>query len=326
MIKEGARLCQHRQNTKASVLIILKQLVDRYVEKPRQEVPLAIQTETVNKGKELSQTNAGKELDGTFRKEREKLLQEIKSAKLEMATAIEEHDKEMIDFYREEQEKSNEKLQRIQKDSEDLKVSMEKMHQEKIQKLQEEMQVQQELQKATEEQWQKKWKQMAELKDTLESEKGEAQKRQEARDVDIAVQKKLNEANELRIKNLQRRIEGLKIAQRLHNHHDQSDNSTHSDHWYCNECSRDFVDQHALSQHNDALHSGYGDSDSDSDSDSGSNDEQTYCYRCSRGFVDNHAFSQHDEAKHSDGSWDCDECERSFVDQRAFSQHMAAKH
>ena len=303
MIKEGA--CTHRhQNTKTSVLTILKRLVDRYIDRAGQEVALTLQTEMVNGGKELSQTDAGKELDSGFQKEREELLRKIESTKNEMT---EERDKEMIEIYREQQEERNKALERNQKDSEALRVSMEKLHEEKMQKLQEEIQLQQNKHSA----------QMNELKDTLKSEKSKAQRRQEARDATVAAARI---ATEHQIQQLERRISLMRFSTSQRDDSEPYDYSSYNDndYWYCNECSRNFVNEHAISQHNDAIHSGY--------SNKGSNYNQAYCNRCSRSFVDNDALHQHNEAKHSDGPWKCYDCGRGFVDRQALFQHKAAKH
>jgi len=130
MIQRGSKAFRH-MNNRESALTILKRLVPGCAVSPPGKVLLAIQSEMVNENKGLDETDAGKELQGEFRKEYEKLQQDMDDTKQEMA-ALEAHDREMAEYLKEEQEKRNEELQRIQQESEHLKITMERLQEEKM--------------------------------------------------------------------------------------------------------------------------------------------------------------------------------------------------
>ncbi|KAH6880664.1 P-loop containing nucleoside triphosphate hydrolase protein [Thelonectria olida] len=133
-VERGAGVQRHLNNTD-SALLAVSQFVPGWAEKPPEEVNLAIQTEMVDSGKNLDQTSAGQQLQDDFQKEREKLRQEILEREQDMKDAIEARDKEMIEMLREEQAKQSEELNRRDMEMQELKISMERMHEEKIQKL-----------------------------------------------------------------------------------------------------------------------------------------------------------------------------------------------
>lgn len=133
-VEKGATVRQH-QNNPESALSIIEQFVPRRAERTTVGMKLAIQTEMVDSGKDLDQTAAGQELRSEFNKEREKMQQEITGREQEMRDALATRDKEMFEFLRQEQEKQREDLRRRDREMKDLQVSMEKMHEEKIQQL-----------------------------------------------------------------------------------------------------------------------------------------------------------------------------------------------
>ncbi|KAH8596539.1 P-loop containing nucleoside triphosphate hydrolase protein [Bisporella sp. PMI_857] len=117
--------------------------VPGWAEQPPEEVKLAIQTEMVDSGKDLDQTAAGQELQSEFNKEREKMQLEMREREKEMRDALATRDKEIFEFLRQEQEKQKMELKRRDREMKSLKVSMEKMHEEKIQRLEARIQQQQ---------------------------------------------------------------------------------------------------------------------------------------------------------------------------------------
>ncbi|KAM5352745.1 hypothetical protein ACJ41O_005467 [Fusarium nematophilum] len=140
-MSEGAQVNRHH-NSKESALSILQQFVPGWTDKPPEEVKLAIQTEMVDSGKDLDQTGAGRELQDQIDREREKMRQEMKDREEDMKEALAARDKEMFEFLREEQDKQRAELRRRDKEMDELKVSMEKMHEEKIRKLEARLQLQ----------------------------------------------------------------------------------------------------------------------------------------------------------------------------------------
>ncbi|KAH6869155.1 hypothetical protein B0T10DRAFT_594986 [Thelonectria olida] len=133
-VKRGARVRRH-QNTPESALSAVQEFVPGHADQPTEEVNLAIQTEMVDSGKNLDQTSAGQELQSEIERAREKLQQGMREREEEMKEAMEARDKEMIEILREEQAKQNEELKRRDMEVQDLKISMERMHEEKILRL-----------------------------------------------------------------------------------------------------------------------------------------------------------------------------------------------
>ncbi|KAF4470800.1 hypothetical protein FALBO_2296 [Fusarium albosuccineum] len=140
-VEKGAAVSRH-QNNRNSALSIVQQFVPGWAERPPEEVKLAIQTEMVDSGKDLNNTAAGQELQGEIEKEREKMQREMKEREREMREALATRDKEMFEFLREEQENQRAELRRRSREMDDLKISMEKMHEEKIRRLEARLQQQ----------------------------------------------------------------------------------------------------------------------------------------------------------------------------------------
>ncbi|KAL2681292.1 hypothetical protein Neosp_008903 [[Neocosmospora] mangrovei] len=141
-VERGAQVIRHYNNP-ASALHIVQQFVPGFTERPPEEVNLAIQTEMVDSGKDLDQTAAGQELQGEIEKERERMQHEMSELDREMREALAARDREMVEFLRVEQEKQREELSRRDREMDDLKISMENMHEEKIRHLESRLQQQQ---------------------------------------------------------------------------------------------------------------------------------------------------------------------------------------
>ncbi|KAF7168904.1 hypothetical protein CNMCM5623_001810 [Aspergillus felis] len=133
-VRRGARVRRH-WNNRDSALSAIQEFVPVGADKPPEEMKMAIQTEMVDSGKNLDQTSAGQELQSELQKEREKMQQEMKERELEMKEAIASKDKELIEILRQEQEKQAEDFKRRDMELQELKISMERMHEEKIQRL-----------------------------------------------------------------------------------------------------------------------------------------------------------------------------------------------
>ncbi|KAF4955417.1 hypothetical protein FSARC_11849 [Fusarium sarcochroum] len=133
-VDKGATIRRHENNSD-SALYIVEQFVPGWSSRTPDEVKLAIQTEMVDSGKDLNNTAAGQELQDSFAKERERMQQEMKERDLEMREAMKARDKEMLNFLREEQENQRVELRRRNKEMDELKISMERMHAEKVRKL-----------------------------------------------------------------------------------------------------------------------------------------------------------------------------------------------
>ncbi|OQD93173.1 hypothetical protein PENSOL_c034G04279 [Penicillium solitum] len=132
-VEKGARVQRHWNNHDSAIAAI-QNFVPLDTTEPPQHVKLAIQTEMVDSHKDLDQTSAGLELQGEFQKEREKMLQELEERAKEIQ---EEKDQELREILRKDQENQAKELQRRDTEIQELKISMERMHEKKIQQLEE---------------------------------------------------------------------------------------------------------------------------------------------------------------------------------------------
>lgn len=133
-IKKGSRVHRH-WNTGDSALTILTQFATCSTDVPSGEAKLAIQAEMVDAGKDLDQTAAGQELQSGIQRERQRLMNDMKEREQEMEEARQTRDKEMLDILREEQDNQREQLKQRDREMKELKVSLEMMHEEKVQEI-----------------------------------------------------------------------------------------------------------------------------------------------------------------------------------------------
>ncbi|KAJ5175212.1 uncharacterized protein N7482_001089 [Penicillium canariense] len=132
-VDRGARVQRH-WNTDDSAMAAIQNFVPSDTTEPPEEIKLAIQTEMVDLHKDLDQTSAGQELQSELQKEREQMQTEFNERAREIH---EEKDQEMRDLLQEDQERQAKELQRRDSEIQELKISMERMHEKKIQQLEE---------------------------------------------------------------------------------------------------------------------------------------------------------------------------------------------
>lgn len=133
LLDHGARSFRHDAGKK-SAEAILKYLVQR-----RRNVTLDIQEEMVNKGLKLSQTAAGKEVQGDLDKLKDQHQQELKEIRSEMEEAIREKDKERqkdLEEYRaqiqQQMAKQEEEMRRLQSSREELRREKQEKHEQEL--------------------------------------------------------------------------------------------------------------------------------------------------------------------------------------------------
>ncbi|CVL03270.1 uncharacterized protein FPRN_00044 [Fusarium proliferatum] len=191
-VDKGATVRRH-ENTQDSALYIVEQFVPGWSARAPDEVNLAIQSEMVDSGKDLNNTAAGQELQDTLSKEREKMKQEMDARDREMREALKARDKEMFEFLREEQENQRVELRRRSREMDELKVSMERMHAERVGKLEARLQQQYEENKAYRESVQRRDKEH-----TAEMERIQAKHASEKNRQDDMLQSLKSQINELK--------------------------------------------------------------------------------------------------------------------------------
>jgi len=98
-----------------------------------------------------------------------------------------------------------------------------------------------------------------------------------------------------------------------------------SDHAYCEECNRLFVNSSALNQHleNSPIHQDSTDDESEHSDESDVDDEPAVCHACERSFVNRLSLYQHLAAS-SKHNW-CFVCSRDFSTNTALDQHSSSR-
>ncbi|KAJ5729238.1 uncharacterized protein N7483_003746 [Penicillium malachiteum] len=135
-VKQGARVQRHL-NTEDSAMAAIKNFIPiDATNEPPNEIKLAIQTEMVDSGKDLDQTSAGQELQSELQKERDKMQQELNNTAREIR---EEKDQEIRDLLQKDQDRQAKELQKRDLEIQELKISMERIHEWKIQELEEQI-------------------------------------------------------------------------------------------------------------------------------------------------------------------------------------------
>jgi DNA repair exonuclease SbcCD ATPase subunit len=98
----------------------------------------------VDEHKTLDQTGAGQELAVAIQKERARFARELKEVQEQMQEAVRERDKESERAMRELQDDYSRRMQELENDRSELKISIERMHEERYSKLEQMLKAQQE--------------------------------------------------------------------------------------------------------------------------------------------------------------------------------------
>ncbi|KAJ5888501.1 hypothetical protein N7495_008542 [Penicillium taxi] len=134
-LERGAKVRRHRNN-RDSALSCLEEFIPVDWNQPGEGMKLAIQTEMVESRKDLDQTSAGQELNSVLKKQREKLQQEMEESKHEIKEAMKLQEREVVERLCQDQEKQVKELVRREQDMKALKISMQRMQNDHIKKLQ----------------------------------------------------------------------------------------------------------------------------------------------------------------------------------------------
>ena len=89
--------------------------------------------------KNLDETGAGIELDSALAQEREKYQREVEEMKAEMREALAARDNETAEIIRQSQQEVLERIKSLDRDRQELKVSFETMHKERVAKLEDQL-------------------------------------------------------------------------------------------------------------------------------------------------------------------------------------------
>jgi hypothetical protein len=125
LVGQGSYVFRH-DDTRTSAMNIITYIMDQH-----QRTILQIQREMVDGGKTLDETSAGQELEKELLKQRELFDRRLKEAEEEMKDALEEGNRRAIEEAAEQEDRFKKKLDEVLKGSDELKITMEKLREQK---------------------------------------------------------------------------------------------------------------------------------------------------------------------------------------------------
>ncbi|KAJ8132650.1 hypothetical protein O1611_g968 [Lasiodiplodia mahajangana] len=129
MVSKGARIARHQNDYKSA-----RSIVNFLLENTAQTT-LAIQEEMVDEKKDLSDTSAGRELNSILTQERERFSHRLEELKQHMEEARQQQDRESQEQIRLLQEQREAEIKKLLLQQESIKISFEKLHEERFAKL-----------------------------------------------------------------------------------------------------------------------------------------------------------------------------------------------
>ncbi|KAK9784610.1 putative P-loop containing nucleoside triphosphate hydrolase protein [Seiridium cardinale] len=139
LVSKGAQTYRHRNDVESA-----RELIETFVVNKTgvSEITLAIQEQMVQCNRSLDDTDAGQELSGALLAAQLKFKKEVADVKYMMEEALRTRDKEAAEQLEREQAAMNLKLDKLNRDREELKVSLEKLQEERIARLERKIEVQ----------------------------------------------------------------------------------------------------------------------------------------------------------------------------------------
>jgi len=132
MLANGSQLHRH-YNHRDSAISLIQSLTATRVAKPK--VVLDIQSQMVDHGKDLSDTAAGQALDSEISEERQRFAKEIAETQADMQEALAQRDKDAAEMLRQHREDMNARVRRLDDEHSALKVSLERLQEERFAKM-----------------------------------------------------------------------------------------------------------------------------------------------------------------------------------------------
>ena len=136
MRDKGSRIVRHH-NDHESAMRLLQILVSR----PPAEatIVLDVQSQMVDGGMTLGETDAGQEIELTLTRERTKYEEELLQTRADKQEALAIQDQESATLLTEHEQETDDRIRQLKAEQENLKITMERLHQEKLAELREEM-------------------------------------------------------------------------------------------------------------------------------------------------------------------------------------------
>lgn len=132
MLEKGSQIHRH-YNDRESAIRLIQSLIANRVATPK--VVLDIQAQMVDHGMDLSDTAAGQALDDEISEERKRFAKEIAETQADMRQALAQRDKDAAEMLRQHQKEMNERVRRLDGEHSALKVSLERLQEERFAKM-----------------------------------------------------------------------------------------------------------------------------------------------------------------------------------------------
>lgn len=139
MISKGSKTFRH-DNSFASA----KKLLHYFLPDWKDKITLDLQQQMVDEKKPLHETGAGMELASVIAREREKFVHELQAVQAQMKDAIQLRDHESTQAIREMRKDYAANIKRLEKEQQELKINLDKLHHERYSQLEAQMKTQQE--------------------------------------------------------------------------------------------------------------------------------------------------------------------------------------
>ena len=133
MVKKGSEVFRHDDSQQSALAII-----DNIIQKNKRVI-LDLQDQMVNQGRKVNETEAGKEVESALLKEREKFERRLRENEKELKQALKDRDEESTRELMEIQEQYRNQIASSTKAIEDMRISMQRLHEQKEQAFQREI-------------------------------------------------------------------------------------------------------------------------------------------------------------------------------------------
>lgn len=135
-MQHGSQIRRHYNNTQ-SAMNIISLFVPQGPTAAPETITLDIQRELSDERKTLDQTGAGQVLDSAWAREKASLQQELQEVREAMRSVAESRDATMARLLQEQQQEMDRTVSALQREQARLRVTMEQLHSERLQKMEE---------------------------------------------------------------------------------------------------------------------------------------------------------------------------------------------
>jgi len=173
MVRRGSAVLRHT-GSQSSALKIIDNII-----KKRAKVVLDLQEQMVNQNRSVNETEAGKEVESALRKEREKFERRMKETEEELKQALKDHDQKATEDLLKVQDQYRAQISSSTRAIEDMRVSMQRLHEQKEEAFRQEIEQMKEQRKIDEENLRQREMQLERLANDIQNSRAKQQQQQQ---------------------------------------------------------------------------------------------------------------------------------------------------